>query len=67
MDSSFLPASMGKIVGQTSLSSLGRAIVLGQGKRLNSKPEECYSRESMAHWYIILLLSAYSKRLTGST
>ena len=41
MYSSFLPPAMGKIVGQTRLSSLDRATGLGEGKTLNSKPEEC--------------------------
>ena len=36
---------IGKILGQTGLSSLGRTTGLGERKMLNSKPGECCCSE----------------------
>ena len=48
---------MGKIVGLIKFSRFGGVTGLGEGKTLNSG-------ESAAHWYNILLLSAYPKSVT---
>ena len=41
---SLLSLAMDKTVGQTGLSSLGKATSQGEGKTLNSKSEECCSK-----------------------
>ena len=48
---------MGKIVGYIGLFSIVKTTSLGEGKTLNSKPEKCSSRKSVALWCTILLLS----------
>ena len=57
---------MNKIVGYTGLSSFGRVTGIGERKPLNSKPEECFSVESVEHWRIILRLSSNPRRVAGS-
>ena len=42
------------IIEQTGLFSLGKQTSVGEGKTLNSKPEECCSGESVAYWFISL-------------
>ena len=46
---------------------MSRMISLGEVKTLNTKPEKCCSRESLAHWYTILLLSFSQRSASGST
>ena len=60
-------STSGKILGQIGISRVGRVTSLTEGKPLNSKPEECCSEESMAHWCTILLLPAHLRSVVGST
>ena len=39
----------------------------GKGKTLNSKPEEGFLGEPLAHWGTILLLSPYTKSMAALT
>ena len=54
-------SGMDEIVEKTKLSSFGPEPGNGEGKSLDSKLEESSSGESVAHWYTILMLLAYSK------
>ena len=55
--------ALGKI--GTILFSYTKATNLGEGKTLNSKPEECYSGESVAHWWTIVLLLDYPRSVSS--
>ena len=56
-----------EIVWLIGFPSIGRTTILGEGKTLNSKPEECCSGKSVAHCWTILLLSASPRSLADST
>ena len=55
--------AMSKILRQTELYGLDRAIGLEEGKTLNSKPEVSSSGETVIQWCTIFLLSAHQKVL----
>ena len=50
---------MGKIIREIGLSSFGRMTSLGEGKTLNSKPEECSSGicDTLVHHSSVISLS----------